>query len=159
MIGCPYCGIINRKGSNYCSNCGQRLDTVAIIHCPVCNAPNPSNSSLCAFCGTSLSPPVLAEGDVAGTRQPEESKPVDSRPAIESRPKVPPWLYEQPAEQFQESARFVESSASEERSKYLKGIRGVLPSADGWLASSISRHLTYRSRVQETPKPPGTGTR
>ncbi len=53
MIGCANCGTLNRAGSKFCSNCGQRLEPVPSIVCPACSRLSPPESTFCKFCGTS----------------------------------------------------------------------------------------------------------
>ncbi len=154
MIDCPNCGTPNRKGSRYCSDCGQRLDTVPIITCPSCNGPNPAGGASCSFCGAPLIPPLAAEKDDIGVRQelplrkePVESEPERPRPATLPETELPSWLYQQPAEQPETPSGPaavsptppLESPAEQEVSRYLRGIRGVLPSTDAWPSSSQKR--------------------
>jgi hypothetical protein len=157
MIDCPYCGNPNRKGSRYCSNCGQRLDTASVVYCPSCNGPNPPGNSLCEFCEAELTPPAPAEEDKAGVQpplpspeEPAESAPERPEPVVSSRPELPSWLYQRPAEEPVKpepsagvpSPMPAEPPAEEDGNKYLRGIRGVLPGAGVWLSSSISRSVS-----------------
>ena len=153
MISCPNCGTLNRKGSKYCSNCGQRLEIVSDIACPSCDRLNPVDSTLCWFCGASLMPSALAaEGD-RGVQQPSqpqgeviESEPESIEPTKAPRRELPSWLYQSTAQPETPSPPTAvppslpaQPPAEEERSKYLRGIRGVLPSADAWLLASLKR--------------------
>ncbi|KPL25064.1 MAG: hypothetical protein AMJ93_01050 [Anaerolineae bacterium SM23_84] len=153
MVTCPYCAAPNRRGSKYCSNCGERVDTIASIRCISCDGPNPPGTVVCQFCGLTLvpapeeddtevwpSPPSLeplAESEVAGS---------DSTTSPQRQP--PSWLYEGTAEERPEppppaTAPPAEDQVHEEEepNKYLRGISGVLPREDGWVSSSLSRHL------------------
>jgi hypothetical protein len=156
MIDCPYCGDPNRKGSRYCSNCGQGLDTGSVVYCPSCNGPNPPGNSLCEFCEAELTPPALAEEDETGVEpplpppeEPAESAPERPEPAVSSRPELPSWLYQRPAEEPVKRERSAgvpspipaKSADEQEGNKYLRDIRGVLPDTDVWLSSSISRSV------------------
>jgi hypothetical protein len=163
MIGCPYCGTLNRRGSKYCSNCGERLDTVPSIHCPSCNGLNPLGNSLCEFCGAALVSPAK-EGDTGLQptsplpEEPAEREPEGSEPVASSRPELPAWLYPRAAEQPDLSAGVpsptpVEPPVEQEGNKYLRGIRGVLPSSDGWLSASLSRYLSSAAQSGETVEP------
>lgn len=166
MIDCPYCGTLNRRGSNYCSNCGERLDTVPSIHCPSCNGPNPLDSPLCEFCGAALVSP--AEEDDTGVQppspspeEPAERQPEVSEPVTSSRPELPVWLYPRPDRQPERpdlaagvpSPTPAEPPVEQEGNKYLRGIRGVLPSSDGWLSASLSRYLSSAAQSGETVEP------
>ena len=164
MIGCPHCGTLNRRGSKYCSNCGQRLDTIPGISCPSCNGPNSLGSTLCEFCGASLLPPAEEDDTGAQPSVPSPAAPAVSEreglePVMPARSALPSWLYPQPAEVPEEpelsagvpSPIPAEPPAEQEANKYLRGIRGVLPSADVWLSSSMSRG-------KRGPEPGGNGT-
>jgi hypothetical protein len=164
MIGCPHCGTLNRRGSKYCGNCGERLDTVPSIHCPSCNGPNPIDSPLCEFCGAALVSPA-EEGDTGlqpPSPSPEEpAEPEASEPAASSRPELPGWLYPRPAEQPERpdlsagapSPTPAEPPVEQEGNKHLRGIRGVLPTSDGWLSASLSRYLSSAAESGETLEP------
>jgi len=166
MIGCTHCGTLNRRGSKYCGNCGERLDTVPSIHCPSCNGLNPLGNSLCEFCGAALLSP--AEEDDTGVQpplpspeEPAEREPEGSEPVTSSRPEPPAWLYPRPTEQPERpdlsagvpSPTPAEPPVEQEGNKYLRGIRGVLPSSDGWLSASLSRYLSSAAQSGETVEP------
>jgi hypothetical protein len=159
MIDCPYCGNPNRKGSKYCSDCGKRLDTASVVYCPSCKGPNPPGNPLCQFCQAELTPPALVEEDEADAEvqpplptpeQPAESAAERPVPVTSSRPELPSWLYQRPAEEPVKPERSAgvpspiraEPADEQEGNKYLSGIRGVLPDTDVWLSSSISRFVS-----------------
>ncbi len=158
MVSCPGCGTLNRKGSNYCNNCGQRLDELCTVQCPVCSAPNPAGNPSCAFCGTPLAD--RAEGDrthpPSGPHSqpaPEEGMTAAPMPETGSRAELPSWLYRQPTEKTSErgpsagtALPAASSAADREPSKYLQGLRGVLKAEEGWLASSLSKYLAERAK-------------
>jgi hypothetical protein len=173
MISCPHCGALNRKGSRYCGNCGQSLATADTIpgtpshrsgECPVCNGMNSVNSSHCTSCGATL--PL--SGPVAEKPVEEQSGPSLQEPAPAVRRELPPWLHP-PTENIRETrpeatppTSAVEPAATLvlprpgrgetsrptavglEASECLRGIRGVLPASDGWLASSISHGVAEK---------------
>jgi uncharacterized Zn finger protein (UPF0148 family) len=150
MITCPYCGTPNRRGSKYCSNCGQRLEAVAAITCAACERLNPPGSTYCAFCGALLTPGQLARENAV--EQPVEPLAESGKQELESaevapRRELPSWLYEEPAISAEATIRppaapqAVAVHPSAERSKYLQDIQGVLPSTDRWLLSSMQRGL------------------
>jgi hypothetical protein len=155
MISCPYCDTPNRKGSKYCSNCGRRLDTAGAVPCPACNRINPANSFYCAFCGAALM--RSGEGHEVGAPTPSAQPSVESpaatfEPVPPSRPGLPQWLYQEPAADAEKPAS-VPSAVSDalradrEECKYLRGIPGVLPAHDGWLASAVSSYLAERIKT------------
>jgi len=164
MIGCPYCGTLNRKGSRYCSKCGERLDTVPSTRCPSCNAPNLSSNEYCAFCGAVLN--VTYEESGAGTppSMPGSAPTVETEIAegemeASAAETLPSWLYEPPADEEATIAPAAASSTVPEQeepepNRYLRGIGGVFPRTDGWLSQSLARHLS-RDRSQDEP-PEGT---
>lgn len=172
MIGCANCGTLNRKGSKYCSNCGQRLEPVSGIVCPACDRLNALDHTVCQYCGAALAAPALpgemapalaAEGS-GGTplATPMKEEPVQA--GLESpKPELPPWLYppREPVEQAGGEPSVptpvalpplpAPSTTEQSDSKYLKGIRGVLPSADAWLAPP-------QKQEGEKPAPVSNGT-
>jgi hypothetical protein len=172
MVGCPDCGTLNRKGSKYCSNCGQRLDTVSALHCPSCDGANPPGSTSCEFCGASLRPAAGGTEDDTSAQQPLESPeesalcaPKIQEPVMSHRPELPSWLIEGPAEEPQKpdlsggapSTVSVEPGVEQKGNKYLRGIPGVLPSGDAWLPS-----CTAYARLEDSksrPRPDNGGTR
>ncbi|MGC8786074.1 MAG: zinc ribbon domain-containing protein [Anaerolineae bacterium] len=142
MISCPYCGTPNRRGSKYCSNCGQRLEAVSAITCTACERLNPPGSTYCAFCGALLTPvrPTW-EGEESSKQKPESIEAALHR-------ELPSWLYEQPATPSETATRpsaapqaVAAQPRMEEQSKYLQDIQGVLPSTDTWLFSSMQRGI------------------
>jgi hypothetical protein len=160
MIGCPYCGTMNRRGSRYCGNCGERLDTVPSTRCPSCNAPNLSGNERCAFCGAPLEVPDEApEAGIsagliasASTEEAEEAEP-ESLTAEE----LPSWLYDLPTEPRHEVVPATASPAVPEQegpepNRYLQDIGGVFPKTDGWLSPSLRRHLSASSNQAQTPE-------
>lgn len=150
MILCPYCGTPNRRGSKYCSNCGQHLEAVSAITCAACERLNPPGSTYCAFCGALLTPAQRATESIpgqymqswerTGTQELESMKPAPHR-------ELPSWLYEQPtipseaASQSSFAQVATVQKSVEEQSKYLLGIQGILPNTDVWLLSSMQRAL------------------
>lgn len=151
MIPCPYCGTPNRRGSKYCSNCGQRLEAVSAITCAACERLNPPGSTYCAFCGALLTTAQRATESIpgqymqslerTGTQELERVK-------LAPHPELPSWLYEQPtmppeaASQPSSALQVATVQKSvEEQSKYLQDIQGVLPKTDVWLSSSMQRAL------------------
>jgi len=133
MMKCPYCGTLNRKGSRYCSKCGQRLDTLSDV-CPACNKANPRGSAFCGFCGAPLR---LPDGQKAASA-------LGARPTEESLEEgLPPWLYEAPEETqpMGEQAAASAVATVAEGGKYLRGIENVLPDTEAWLSSSQSQGL------------------
>jgi len=143
MIGCPYCGTPNRKGSKYCSNCGQRLGADSGMVCPSCDELSPQGSTYCGACGS----PLLASGVVQkGDAEPPGDEPEGSGVATPPRHELPAWLHPYPAVRpvtsVPSSAAPAPPSAeipAEKGSKYLQGIPGVLPRADAWLPQSQDR--------------------
>ena len=141
MISCPSCGTANRKGSSYCSHCGQRLDAFGTTQCPVCSAPNPAGNPSCAFCGTPLAQAVESDRTPppsvpSSQPEPTEATPTGPELTADSRAELPPWLYQRPKAAGSETDR--------EPSKYLQGLRGVLKDEEGWLASSLGKYLAER---------------
>ncbi len=117
MIECAHCGTQNRKGSTYCSNCGQCLNVVPDLVCHACGRLSPSGSTFCQFCGSALSTagvsrPQAPEGaeasrparlgetgaaipEAAGASQKAEPRrPTGQGPSTGAARKVPPWLYD-----------------------------------------------------------------
>jgi len=164
MIGCPYCGTLNRKGSRYCSKCGERLDTVPSTRCPSCNAPNLSSNEFCTFCGVALNA-AYEESDVPTPPSMPTSAPTVETEIAEGEMEaseattLPSWLYGPPADEEDIMAPAAVSSAlpqqeEPEPNRYLRDIGGVFPKRDGWLSQSLARHLS-RDRSQDEP-PEGT---
>lgn len=156
MDSCPCCGTLNRKGSNYCSNCGQRLDALCAVQCPICSAPNPAGNPSCAFCGTPLAHGVESDRmhpPSAPNSQPGSTEGMRAGPELEaaSPAELPPWLYQQPAAKpgghgpSMAAGTATGSEADREPSKHLHGLRGVLKDEEGWLASSLGKHLAERA--------------
>lgn len=152
MIPCPYCGTPNRRGSKYCSNCGQRLEAVSALACHACERLNPPGSTYCAFCGALLTSERLAAknaleqgkqfSEETATRELESLEPTSHR-------ELPPWLYEQPAAPSKPPGHAspvprvaTVQKAVEKQSKYLLDIHGVLPSTDAWLLSAMQRGIS-----------------
>jgi len=162
MIGCPYCGTVNRKGSRYCSKCGERLDTVPSTHCPSCNAPNLSSNEYCTFCGVALNVPY--EEPEAGTAPsaptsaaPEETGLAETEMEALAAEAVPSWLYDLPADEEDIVTPAVAGPAVAEQeepepNQYLRDIGGVLPKTPGWLSQSLARHLSRDSSRNEPPE-------
>jgi hypothetical protein len=157
MDSCPRCGTLNRKGSNYCSHCGQQLDAFSVVQCPICSAPNPAGNPSCAFCGTPLAHPTESDRihpHSAPHSQPGSTESMPAGPKVEaaSPAELPPWLYQQPDAKpgaYVPSATAGTAAGSEadhEPSKYLHGLRGVLKDEEGWLASSLGKHLAERAK-------------
>ncbi len=143
MISCPSCGTVNRKGSSYCSHCGQRLDAFLTVECPECSAPNPAGNPSCAFCRAPLA--QAGENDLPHPPStlnsqpiPAESAPAKHELAADSDGELPPWLYQQPTA--------AESATDWEPSRYLRGLRGVLKDQEGWLASSLGKYLAETAK-------------
>lgn len=156
MINCPYCGTPNRRGSRYCSNCGQHLEAISAITCSACEKLNPPGSTFCAFCGALLvsGASVKSVASHAAPRREETGKPVQE--GIETpipRRELPPWLYEQPAAQPERiSPPTAVYPPREEKNRYLRGIQGVLPSVDNWLASSMQQEIASTSNQPPSGK-------
>jgi hypothetical protein len=162
MIGCPYCGTMNRKGSRYCGKCGERLDTIPSTHCPSCNAPNLSGNEGCAFCGASLTvpqevpEPVIAPTPPAPepTEEPATPEPEGESPADEE---VPSWLYELPPDEEEEIVPVAAGPAVPEPgdstgNRYLEDISGALPKTAGWLSRTLARHSPTGDDPGEPPE-------
>jgi hypothetical protein len=164
MIGCPYCGTMNRKGSRYCSKCGERLDTVPSTRCPACNAPNLSSSENCAFCGASLEvqgegpepkavmPPSIPAS--ASTEEPDTEAAELEVPASEA---LPSWLYDLATEEQEPAVPVAAPHAVPEQRKpelnrYLQDLGGVFPKTDGWLSQSLARRLTMAGNRGQPPE-------
>lgn len=117
MIECAQCGTQNRKGSRYCSNCGQCLNVVSDLVCHACGRLSASGSAFCQFCGAALSTPGVPrpqapEGaeasrpatlretgatipEVASASQKAESRrPTGQGASTGVARKVPSWLYD-----------------------------------------------------------------
>lgn len=167
MIGCTNCGTLNRKGSKYCSNCGQRLQTSPGIVCPACNRLNASDSAFCKYCGASLDTGMLTVSDgipAEPALEPEamamsgDLVPAISPPAAE----LPDWLYpepQQPAPGSSSAPHVTPSVANAPQgveSRYLKDIPGILPTADAWLnpPQQISKQPTPASTDQTQESKP-----
>lgn len=163
MITCPFCAAPNRRGSKYCSNCGERVDTIASIRCVSCDGPNPAGTVICQFCGLALVP--AAEEDDTEVRpslppiEPLAESEVPSSDLTTSPQRQPPsWLYEGVAAERPEPPAPAMAPPAEDQlyeeaepNKHLRGISGVLPKEDGWVSSSLSRHL-------QSPAVGGTGS-
>jgi hypothetical protein len=157
MVSCPYCGTLNRKGSNYCSSCGQQLDALFTVQCSACGAPNPAGDPSCTFCGAPLA--HGAESDrmhppSAPRSQPTPGEDTPAEPKLETdaRAELPSWLYQQPTAKTNERGPSVaaalpatSSVADREPSNSLHGLRGVLKDEEGWLASSLGKYLAERA--------------
>ncbi len=168
MITCPFCAAPNRRGSKYCSNCGERVDTIASIRCVSCDGPNPAGTVICQFCGLALVPAAEEDDtEVVPSLPPIEplaESEVPSSDLTTSPQRQPPsWLYEGVAAERPEPpppamAPPAEDQVYEEAepNKHLRGISGVLPKEDGWVSSSLSRHLQSPA-VGGTGSPPAEG--
>ncbi len=55
MIYCPKCGTSNRKGSRFCSECGDPLPSTG-TRCPMCGTTNPVSNVYCMECTARLVP-------------------------------------------------------------------------------------------------------
>jgi hypothetical protein len=62
MIYCPNCGTSNRKGSRFCSECGESLPSTG-TRCPMCGTVNPVSNVYCQECTARLVPMTAAPGD------------------------------------------------------------------------------------------------
>ncbi|MGH8912378.1 MAG: adenylate/guanylate cyclase domain-containing protein, partial [Acidimicrobiia bacterium] len=49
-MSCPNCGLDNRPGAKFCSECGDALE----ITCPVCSFVSPPDANFCSNCGHSF---------------------------------------------------------------------------------------------------------
>jgi len=181
MIGCPYCGTLNRKGSRYCCNCGERLDTVPSTRCPSCNAPNLASNETCAFCGAALrldeeepqmgtapsaevaAPAAEAAGEAAPPNRggtPWSCRPKTGQAGEPESPvpeALPSWLYDLPAEEEEPLLPDAVSSAppedeSAKPNRYLGDMDGALPKTDGWLTQSLARHLSTADHEARPPE-------
>lgn len=158
MIGCANCGTLNRKGSKYCSYCGERLTEGQVV-CSTCGRPNAADSAYCVYCSSALKSP-------SGIGAPEpalpdmEEEPIAERPRVSSQ--LPAWLYTPPvAEPVTPPPLPCKPLPSAEpletgRTKYLQGIEGVLPSAESWLALSEKRVSNPSEPNHTTPEEPPT---
>nr|MBC7244535.1 zinc ribbon domain-containing protein [Chloroflexota bacterium] len=162
MIKCPYCGMPNRRGSRYCSNCGQRLEEVSGIACSACERLNPLGSTFCAFCGALLVSSVPAAESATGQTAPrQEETGKEGMEAVTPQRELPSWLYEE----LSTRPKDVSLSAAapllveEERNKYLRGIQGVLPSTDKWLASSMQLEIGKTDSTANKPTTSKTAKR
>ncbi len=163
MIDCPNCGAFNRNGSKYCSSCGKRLAADSDGTCPACGHLGTSNVGPCPSCGHPLAqPPFPHEPGGAAPRLASRSDsygadaPNPRPPAVKPHPHLPPWLYPT-ADQDRElrSSPVQRGGDSSPRaplrkdaSRYLRGIRGVLPDVDGWLDSALSDYLADEAKDQ-----------
>ena len=143
MISCPHCATPNRKGSNYCCNCGQRLGADASIVCPSCRELNPPRSAYCSTCGGALLNSANAQEGEGEQLEDTGRGPDDATPP---RRELPAWLRPLPGIHQQESSPSScapvppsEEIPAEQGSKYLQDIRGTLQRADGWLLSLQER--------------------
>jgi len=133
MISCPYCATPNRKGSNYCCNCGQRLGADASIICSSCRELNPPRSAYCSTCGGALADSTDAR---EGEAEPLEDSGKGPDNSTLPHRELPPWLRPNAGVHQQESSP---SSGAPVPRKYLQDIRGTLQRADGWLLSLEER--------------------
>ncbi len=168
MITCPFCAAPNRRGSKYCSNCGERVDTIASIRCVSCDGPNPAGTVICQFCGLALVPAAEEDDTEVWPSLPPieplaESEVPSSDLTTSPQRQPPSWLYEGVAAERPEPpppamAPPAEDQVYEEAepNKHLRGISGVLPKEDGWVSSSLSRHLQSPA-VGGTGSPPAEG--
>jgi hypothetical protein len=167
MIGCPYCGTMNRKGSRYCSKCGERLDTVPSTRCPSCNAPNLSSNEYCAFCGGSLNvgyeepetsiPPGIPAGEPTGEAEIEEAEIEQAEPEARAVEEIPSWLYNLPTDEEEVIVSAATGPAlpeqeEPEHNRYLQDIGGAFPKKDGWVSQSLARHLATARKQGEPPQ-------
>ncbi len=162
MISCPSCGTLNRKGSKYCSNCGQRLDVISSVICPSCGGPNLAGSVSCSFCGEPLPSAVTEEkGEVVQPEPVSANEPSESEPAAMRRSKLPSWLRPRSAKRSEALASSTvgdmtvssDAASDQEGCRYLQGIHGVLPSADAWLSPSqdIAQRPVSESTTEAKP--------
>ena len=112
MIECTHCGTRNRKGSKYCSSCGQCLEVVPDVVCQGCGRLNPPGSFFCQFCGVALTEirsaqeqaPEDAEGSApvplgetgvpaGASAEARRIQPVDQGVVKEPARRLPSWLY------------------------------------------------------------------
>jgi hypothetical protein len=169
MIGCTNCGTLSRKGSKYCSNCGQRLQDSPSIACPICSRLNVPESTFCKYCGASLASGKLGVAAAVAQEpvpEPEGAARLDASSQASSlhETELPDWLYPkapQPAQRPSAAAQAqvtpgTESASWHMPSRYLKDIPGVLPPADAWLKSpqQVKEQPVQTIAQTEDPKPP-----
>lgn len=65
MITCPNCGYRNREGSNFCINCGNKLENIvqSMKFCQNCGYQNEASSKFCLKCGHQLETQELSPND------------------------------------------------------------------------------------------------
>ncbi len=68
---CPKCGAEVRKGSNFCTSCGAKLESEPVPEetpeeaaCPVCKEKVEADAQFCPFCGTKIKEAQAAEPEV-----------------------------------------------------------------------------------------------
>lgn len=111
MISCSKCGTLNRDGSKFCNNCGERLRTASGgttmltngIICPKCGTLNRVENVFCSNCGTHLlplsgsgqsdkpsAPPIkglsLPTKSTSPSSPDETAVPIDAAPGEQSAP-------------------------------------------------------------------------
>jgi hypothetical protein len=168
MITCASCGTTNRNGSKYCSHCGEVLTANADNACPACGQLSACGSIECHSCGRALTErSPVGEGSGTGRQLVEspdtQGSDTHRAPAsrVEPRPDLPPWLYpssrqareEAPKSTAQPPESATQPPSAEDASRYLKGIRGVLPDTDGWLGSALSDYLADEAKDQSVAFP------
>ncbi len=155
MIYCPLCGTANRRGSNYCNECGVKFDLSMQIKCSRCGALNPIADALCNECGEQLSPSHSVEVTDPQTAQ-EDSLPA----SLKDSSGTPAWLADLPPPDEDPSLspgplmaeggiefsvpRFISAG-----SNLLAGIQDPLPVGD-WIAQSPSRAMAKSSSTENS---------
>src|SRR4051812_40684411 len=85
MPSCSHCGKVNKDGSLFCQECGQRMEVSAPraaepsqLTCKACGTTNPAGMNFCKNCGNSLSggaPPASASLPAAAPVAPQANVP------------------------------------------------------------------------------------
>jgi hypothetical protein len=161
MITCRACDTANRNGSRYCSHCGEILPASVDNACPACGQLNTCGSERCISCGLRMSEPAPLDASQRTTAQPAEAEATSAgtldtpRPPKQvARSELPAWLYPSDSRapaKAPEAAKATPSEAEppatpKDTSRYLRGIRGVLPDTDGWLDSALSDYLADEAK-------------
>jgi len=85
MIYCPNCGTSNRKGSHFCSECGEALPSTG-TRCPMCGTTNPVSNVYCMACTARLVPLTSEPDEGEGTGEPIKGISLPTIPLDEQTP-------------------------------------------------------------------------